>query len=128
MKAVFLAARSAALLANLAVLVIALLWLATYGSLAAWLVQVGVLALVVVNSRLLWPWPLRAEQVQGSAMLGRSLSWLALIGGLVLGIAANSGPLKDWRAVFVALAVSGAFNLLALSRSLGGPGQVSIEQ
>jgi hypothetical protein len=100
----------------LCLLAVVLLALSGYGSIWAGLVAVTVIAFVVVNSRLLFPWPLTKSKVDKTYPVARRSLWAAVILGTLLATAGafGSGLIQDWWQAFVLLAATGAVNLLAL--------------
>jgi hypothetical protein len=94
--------------------------MAAYSTIWAWLVAVSIIAFVVVNSRILFPWPLSRSQLRRSYPFARLASVAAVIVGGGLGAAGAIGApvVRDWWQAFFLLAVTGIANLLALKCSI----------
>lgn len=108
--------RVLALIGHLLLLFIALMALAGGGTLGMSLFAMAAIAFVVVNARVLFPWPQRRQEMPRNVRFARTSLWLALPFALLFCIAGASGvyPFNDWLISFLVLAMTSALNLLVL--------------
>jgi hypothetical protein len=105
------------LLGYLGILFFALAALFAYGTLEAGLLSLSGIGFVVINSRILFPWPLPASEVLKTYTLARCTLWVALLIG-ILGAVGVCGAYTfgEWRSAFAILGVTSALNLVILRR------------
>lgn len=107
------------LIGHLAVLFFALAAAAAYGTLGIGLLVIAIIAFVVVNVRVIFPWPERRQEMQGNFRLARLTLWIVLPLALLFCAAGviNAYPFKEWLGSFLILATTSALNLLVLHLS-----------
>lgn len=104
------------LIGHLALLLFALMALAGGGTLIMGLLVIAAIAFVVVNARVLFPWPERRQEMQGNVRFAHITLWIALPFALLCCAAGAFGvhPFNDWLISFMILAMTSALNLLVL--------------
>ncbi|MEP7009704.1 MAG: hypothetical protein ABJC13_05215 [Acidobacteriota bacterium] len=106
---------SLAVVVDALLLVFAIFFIAGSGSIGALFVTIACGALVVLNLRLFFPWPLHWSQVAGARPAAEVMSVIAVIvGSTGIGIsAAGWSAAIEWRNQLVLVLVAGIVNLLA---------------
>lgn len=108
--------RGLALIGHLSLLLFAIMALAGGGTL--WMVLLGVaaVAFVVVNARVLFPWPERRQEMPRNVSFAYISLWMVLPFALLFCAAGafDVDPFNDWLISFLVLAMTSALNLLVL--------------
>lgn len=108
--------RVLALMGHFALLLFAMMALAGGGSLGVGLLGMATIAFVVVNARVLFPWPERRQEMPRNVRFAHMTLWTALPFALLFCAAGALGvyPFNDWLISFLVLAMTSTLNLLAL--------------
>ena len=109
------------LIGHLLLLLLALMALAGGGTLEMGLLGIAVIAFVVVNARVLFPWPKSRQQMPGNVRFAHLSLWIALPFALLFCAIGASGvyPFNDWLISFMILSMTSALNLLVLHLPYG---------
>lgn len=108
--------RVLALIGHLALLLFAMMALAGGGTLGMGLLGIAAIAFVVINARVLFPWPERRQGMPRNVRFAHISLWIALPSALLFCVAGAFGvyPFNDWLISFLVLAITSALNLLVL--------------